>query len=1373
MSTNRPTPEWWVLNEAGPDAGAITRVPVNGVSIGRTTGVPIDFETEVHSSASRHDQFGINDPSVSRRHLEVSSPALTGGPVVTSLESTNVTLSSGAVLCGSIAAPTTLRLGATILSVCIQPELARVAALGPPRSGRRTFHRPPRPISASSLLAIRVPPARPEVRHASRLGVTALLAPIAIGGVLAILVNPQLALLALTSPVLMLGNWIEDRKRVKRETTTGQRSTEADLAQFAADLATSATTIRIDLDNAFPGVGTLALRAKLPTVELWERRLTHHDCGLLTLGRGSRHLPHPLADPRNDWLPGSHELLSGHTVADDLPILISLFGGAVVGLSGPRSSTADVARSLLCQAMVLHGPADLDIVIITDSRGFPDWKWAAASPHTGPVGAPSIATTAIGADEIVSKLKQELGRWTIILVDVTDPSSHQKLRDLIDEPPTNIAILALGDRPDRLPNNSTTVVEVDRLSAKLRRIELRKRGDESGHHPPHITADQRCDAEVVPTGCSRSTAAKIANDLSGYLDAAETRSELTLPTQARLGDILASGTPIDPVVAMLKRWETAHRARPAAPFALSADGAVWIDLANDGPHGLIAGTTGSGKSELLRTYIASLAAHHPPTLLTFVLVDYKGGAAFDALARLPHVVGMVTDLDVGLGQRALRCLEAELRFREHVLHDAGADDIVAYNGQQPLPRLVVVIDEFATMAADLPDFIPALVGIAQRGRSLGVHLILATQRPAGAVNDSIRANMNLRISLRVQSTADSADVLGVPDAAFIDRQSPGRALLRTGHSELRMVQTASSTLSKSTQESNDCDETPITIEEVAARTLRRASEPTSDEPTDLCVLVDAAIEAHRARGGQPPRRPWPEHLPLLLKSIDLPRSHVLLADFPDTQRQESSSPSLLTSNVVFIGSPQSGAEQAQVATLVALTEAMPANDLHIYILDFGSQILGALGDRPHVGAAITPNEASRFHRLVRQLTRTIAERREHVHAGNSELSIDAPHIVLAIDNWAALRITHDDLAGGGSLEALQRVIADGPHFGVTTIMTVDRPGALSATMSSSFPVRFAFELVDAMDDSLLGIPRNAPVRTNPGRALDLRSMTEVQFALGDGTHSPDTPETMWTGPTRPGRAPFPVPVLPAVVAYQRPSALDRSTSDAPSDAGLLTVRFAVGDDDLETVGWELAEGEHGVISGPAGTGKTSALATIGRAALDTTPSLTIHALCGRRKGLLELIPAQHHTTTVGLRQTVTGFGHQREFEEPHLILIDDAEFVDDEADSLSALIAERRSHLWIVATARPEAMRSGYGHFTSALRKSRQGFALRPQLQIDGELWMTPLPRRRPADEAFPPGRGFLIRDGRAELAQIMVNLDDRWREAKMTTSSGTRRIES
>ncbi|TGJ97765.1 cell division protein, partial [Actinotalea fermentans ATCC 43279 = JCM 9966 = DSM 3133] len=232
------------------------------------------------------------------------------------------------------------------------------------------------------------------------------------------------------------------------------------------------------------------------------------------------------------------------------------------------------------------------------------------------------------------------------------------------------------------------------------------------------------------------------------------------------------------------RWSVpAKHAHPGldVPIGSDAQGAtVRVDLVRDGPHALVAGTTGAGKSELLQSLVLALALTYSPRDLAIALVDFKGGAGFGACVGLPHVVGQVTDLEPGLAGRALTGLRAELRRREHALAEAGVSDVDDLP-RGTLPRLVVVIDEFRALADDLPDFLPGLLRLASQGRSLGVHLVLATQRPAGAVTADMRANISLRLALRQIDPGDSRDVIDSPDAASIPTGRPGRAVLRRGN----------------------------------------------------------------------------------------------------------------------------------------------------------------------------------------------------------------------------------------------------------------------------------------------------------------------------------------------------------------------------------------------------------------------------------------------------------------------------------------------------------------------------------------------------------------------------------------------------------------
>lgn len=310
-------------------------------------------------------------------------------------------------------------------------------------------------------------------------------------------------------------------------------------------------------------------------------------------------------------------------------------------------------------------------------------------------------------------------------------------------------------------------------------LELRLRVEQSGH---------RRMTDVRPDFVSPAWCARLARSLSALRDISGETEDSALPGSSRLLDVLQLEPPTRDAIAA--RWRMGGQSTMAV-VGESYDGPFGIDIRRDGPHGLIAGTTGSGKSELLQTIVAALAVANTPENMTFVLVDYKGGSAFKDCVKLPHTVGMVTDLDAHLVERALESLGAELKRREHILAAADAKDIEDYQdlvrrdpSNPPVPRLLIVIDEFASMVRDLPDFVTGLVNIAQRGRSLGIHLLLATQRPSGVVSPEIRANTNLRIALRVTDGSESSDVIDSPEAGHISKSTPGRAYVRLGHASL-------------------------------------------------------------------------------------------------------------------------------------------------------------------------------------------------------------------------------------------------------------------------------------------------------------------------------------------------------------------------------------------------------------------------------------------------------------------------------------------------------------------------------------------------------------------------------------------------------------
>ncbi len=569
------------------------------------------------------------------------------------------------------------------------------------------------------------------------------------------------------TPIMAIGNTIDSRRKGKKSQRSEAERFTRDLAELREQLASTVDEERARREAALPDPAEIMRRVTLPSTSLWERRLTHSDFLSLRAGVGDVPWRPPVTGVEGlAELPEEMaEALDEVALLKASPVPVDLSEGGVVGIVGDRSAALALARSLLCQAATLHGPADLPMMILAGPDNAPAWDWAKWLPHTRDASGsgrqlsydPELSTRMVEARIKANAPKDREGMRSVrreerptgppLLVVVDDESLTEgrkaPTRSLLRGEAGAVAGIVIASTADRLPAVCTTVVDMTDPDGGAD-LSLPQRGERIGGFLPAGMADD------VARDCARA--------LARFEDPELDIVGAGLPASIRLLPLLEleECTP----EAVLARWKAGGvDPRPAGPVGMSESGVFSVDFVADGPHALVGGTTGAGKSELLRTLVASLAATVDPDHLTFVLIDFKGGSAFDECARLPHTVGMVTDLDESLAERALRCLEAELKHRERVLRDAAAVDLPDYlrngKGTEAMPRLIVIIDEFATLKAELPEFIDALVGVAQRGRSLGVHMLLATQRPQGAINDNIKANTNLRIALRVQEGSDS------------------------------------------------------------------------------------------------------------------------------------------------------------------------------------------------------------------------------------------------------------------------------------------------------------------------------------------------------------------------------------------------------------------------------------------------------------------------------------------------------------------------------------------------------------------------------------------------------------------------------------------
>ncbi len=1307
----------------------------------------------------------LDDPTVSARHARVW-PDASGGHLVEDLGSRNGTWVDGAAVTAAVRLDdrALLRLGATELRfrAALPDDRPRRAGFsGQAHGARITFNRPPRAAGPSRPADVVVPEPAPQRETPRALSIAAIAAPLLLGGVLILMYRePRFALFMLLSPVMAVATWASSRRQARRQRRGDARAFRRAVEDFDRALVAAADAEGERREARLPDLAEVVRRGMAPSTRLWERRRGDDDA--LHLRVGTADVP---------WQPG---LSCGAPVLDDAvaarieaagllprcPAEVDLTSGTL-GLVGDRAAATALARALVLQLAVHHGPADVALAVCAAPEARESWSWTAWLPHLRDQSdRPRLAFGVASADELARQLtpspvperpqppqRQPVGsEATACLVVVVDDAAvlerrGSPLRRLLQATETPCVGIVLAATTDELPALTDTVVELRGAF-----------GDGALTRP----GDGAQVSDVVVAGVSRDAAREVARTLARYDDPELAATGARLPPRVRLPALLGleAMTP-DEVEAL---W-TAARSRPRlmAPVGVSADGPLWIDFVGDGPHALVGGTTGSGKSELLRSLVAGLAAGHDPDHVVFVLVDYKGGSAFDACAGLPHCVGLVTDLDAHLGERALRSLEAELRRRERVLRQAGVEDLHAYRAagapEGALPRLVVVVDEFATLAVELPDFLGALVGVAQRGRSLGVHLILATQRPTGVVSSSITANTNLRIALRVQDATDSTDVVDRPDAAGIPRDLPGRAYVRLGHHDVIGIQTPLAT-GHAAKEGG-----PVRIRGLVDGVV--ASDPAADAelagPNDLDRLVAAISEAQRRRDGPAPRRPWLEMLPETLAFSDLEAAAATdelvfaLGDDPDGQRRLGVGWRPDEGHLLLCGSSGAGKTTALRALARAVVQAHDAEACHLYAIDAGSGGLQGLEELAHCAAVTTARDAERRLRVLRRLRDEI----DHRRAGGAATIPHAPRVVLLVDGVSTLLAELDEPDSAEADEAFRRILADGPAVGVAAALSCDRPGALPMRLAALVSQRLLLRLADKGDYAAAGMrPRDVPAFA-PGRAVRGEDGLVCQIAAPG-------PLVVWpvNNGSRCAGGPPPIECLPAVVpaaalAAARPrgpsgsdqplvsGGIDGADGSPPGPEGLRVV-VGVADADLGPAELVLGPGAHALVAGPPASGKSSALVLLAQQVRAGDPAAILVGICGSRSPLHEC----GELDAVGAPGPLGGVleaaaDDQRRW----VVLVDDAVDVRDDAGRLASLLRSGRPGAHVIVAGRSDDLQRAYSHWSRPVRQSRTGILLQPDLSTDGELLSVRLPRR--VSLPWVPGRGYVVSPSAIALTQV------------------------
>ncbi len=965
---------------AGPDSGTIHPLGPGETTIGRAMGAAITVEdgdlSRLHAVLSvRADGVSVRDLG-STNGTSVRSPGnATARGALTPVGPEPVPLPVGGWL----------HVGASTLELAI-PDVA-LAAVIHDGEGHVHVNRPPRLLPPATGLEVTLP-RRPVLRERPRFPLLMTALPLVLGAVLlAVYRNPMYLLFLLLSPLMLIANYLSDRASGRR----GNSELEREYAEKRAAALRRAESAAVREEHArrqaAPDAAELLATVTGPRPRLWERRPDNEDFLAVRIGVGE----FPSAVLVRDASEEDSVESRSHPPLSDVPLTVSLREAGVTGVAGPRAPVLRLARSVVAQVAGWHSHRDVQLVLLGDETTAPDWHWARHLAHLLPLRGQQCRSLVGWAPRQVHSRVAELtallderqaaqrtasrrsspGPITLVVLDGARRlrAAPGVARLLEEGPGCGISVLCVDSDPESLPAEcrATVLLSDSHPGASVRTAT-------SAPVDLHVT-----------DGVSPQLASRFGRALAPLRDATPDGDGASIPTSARLLDVL--GVDATDSAAIARGWRRRPRSTEAIIGAASG-GRFAIDLSRDGPHALVAGTTGAGKSELLQTLVASLAVVNRTDEMSFVLVDYKGGSAFRECAKLPHTVGMVTDLDPQLTERALTSLSAELRRRERLLHDAGCKDIddylagpaVSATGPRSLARLVLVIDEFATLVEELPDFVDGLVGIAQRGRSLGIHLVLATQRPSGAVRADIRANTSLRIALRVADPAESLDVIDVRDAASIPRDVPGRGYARVGTATVMPLQTAR------VAGCDDRAEAAVSVRPVSwldAGDAPQSETRAVDERgvTDLERLVTAVTEAAASVSAAAAPSPWLPPLPALLTRAQLPppgsaaQIPIGLVDMPAEQRQAPYAVDLAGGrHVAVVGGARSGRTSVLRSLTAGVVERLTVADAHVFAIDSGSGALVGLASAPHCGAVVSRDETGRGMRLLSRLAGEVARR---------------------------------------------------------------------------------------------------------------------------------------------------------------------------------------------------------------------------------------------------------------------------------------------------------------------------------------------------------------------------------------------------------------
>tara|TARA_Y100000114_G_scaffold96193_2_gene89489 strand:- start:721 stop:5157 length:4437 start_codon:yes stop_codon:yes gene_type:complete len=1364
----------------GPDAGREFALPAGASTVGRDRGADVR----------------LSDPMVSKVHARIN---VADTIEILDLNSANgVIVGGGAVVRSPLAANDVVLLGDTSLCVMrtqqapVQSQAAQIDHVRSPRVVPR--------FPGEEFVA----PQPPKLPQRQRFPLIALAAPLIMGAVLWAITQQILGVIMMAmSPLLLVGAFVDQSLTAKRELKAQRKVFDESMLRTQERLEIARDEERRARLAEFPTTARLCAEAARLGPLLWTERAESERFLAINVGIGRAQARNQVVLPQTqDTLPECWDQLLAlqHEFAtiDGVPLSVDLTLSGSLGFAGPEELMRGVARAAVAQAAIRHSPADVAIAAVVSPLSAADWDWIKWLPHASSSHSPLEGMHfAAGRGEAGALLARIEG-----LIDTRLEGPAERRGALDPEKPS--------DRPDPIAPALVLIVENGAPVDRARLTRVAEKGPDAGIHV--IWCAPR--VEQLPAAC-RSFVVIDAASSSGAVGQVRL-GERTSPVATeqldvaaaeglarRLAPVVDVGVPeaddsdlprsvayptlagmeiLDAPDAIVERWRQngSLAVRDGSPpvrrkkegnlravVGHAGSEPFVLDLRADGPHALVGGTTGAGKSEFLQSWVLGMAAAHSPDRLTFLFVDYKGGSAFADCVSLPHTVGLVTDLSPHLVRRALTSLRAELRYREHVLNAKKAKDLVTLEktGDPDCPpSLVIVVDEFAALVQEVPEFVDGVVDVAQRGRSLGLHLVLATQRPAGVIKDNLRANTNLRIALRMADADDSVDILGDKLAAYFDPSIPGRGAAKRGPGRLTSFQTGyvgGHTTGQAPPPRIDVRELDFGSHTVWEMPRVESAEESDAGPTDISRIVATVSAAAETATVPTPRKPWLNELAAVYSFSKLPnprtdeRLPLGVLDDPATQSQ----PTVFyepdrDGNLAIYGTGGSGKSTAlRTIAVAAAATTRNGGPTHVYGLDFGSRGLSMLSDLPHVGGIISGDDEERVIRLIRMLRDIVDDRATRYAAVNADTigefrriaqAPNEPRILLLVDGIGAFKEQYE--FGPVNLSvwytAFAQIAADGRGLGVHIVVAGDRPNSVPNSIASTVQRRIVLRMANEDEYMMLGVAKDVLDSSSPaGRGII--DDNEVQIAiLGESSNvavqAREVKHLAAAVERLGGVRPAPVLRLPDHVAL----------ADLPAGAPGHPI---IALDDVSLGPLAVSASGTLLIAGPPGSGRTTAVRTLAAAIERSDPSVHKILISPRRTptsrvSWSEAAVGPDEASAIAQRLTTAAESARLA---PTAVFIESLpEFTGTAAEfDLERLIRvlAREGHT-VVGEGETSTWSQAYT-LASPMKAGRRGLLLVPG-EMDGETLMgTSLGRLRRVD--FPAGRGFLVVNGRATKLQV------------------------